>query len=64
MHFTYAIASALFFISGVLGAPTASLDPAVFLQNGQDAQILNAEFAKLKPSDKCNGRSHLFHCNL
>ena len=31
------------------------LDASVFLQNGKDAQALNAVFANLSASDSCNG---------
>ncbi|KAI0646567.1 hypothetical protein C8Q79DRAFT_926496 [Trametes meyenii] len=51
-----------------LCAPMASLDADVFLQNGKDAQSLNAEFASLNASQSCNdgevaciGKS-LAHC--
>ncbi|TBU37306.1 hypothetical protein BD309DRAFT_905399 [Dichomitus squalens] len=54
MRSIYAATVLMLLSSAVLGAPTASLDPAVFLQNGQDAQTLNAEFANLKASDRCN----------
>ncbi|KAI0765261.1 hypothetical protein C8Q74DRAFT_1040174 [Fomes fomentarius] len=35
-------------------APAGSLDADVFLQNGKDAQALNAEFQTLKASDACD----------
>ncbi|KAL1943869.1 hypothetical protein VTO73DRAFT_3687 [Trametes versicolor] len=40
--------------SAVLCAPTVSLDAATFLQNGMEAQILNAEFASLNASASCD----------
>ncbi|KAI0777174.1 hypothetical protein BD413DRAFT_171315 [Trametes elegans] len=53
MHATTSTVFALFCASVVLGAPTASIDAKTFLQNGKDAQALNAEFAKLHASDSC-----------
>ncbi|TFK85206.1 hypothetical protein K466DRAFT_495176, partial [Polyporus arcularius HHB13444] len=38
----------------VHSAPTSSLDASVFLQNGKDAQALNAVFANISTSDSCN----------
>ncbi|KAI0698072.1 hypothetical protein C8T65DRAFT_661277 [Cerioporus squamosus] len=35
-------------------APTSSLDASIFLQNGKDAQALNAVFANMSASDSCN----------
>ncbi|KAI0824820.1 hypothetical protein BC628DRAFT_1339187 [Trametes gibbosa] len=40
--------------SAVLCAPMASLDAKTFLQNGKEAQTLNAEFQTLKSADSCN----------
>ncbi len=39
----------------VHSAPTSSLDASVFLQNGKDAQALNAVFANISTTDSCNG---------
>ncbi|KAI0336686.1 hypothetical protein GY45DRAFT_1265328 [Cubamyces sp. BRFM 1775] len=44
---------ALLVATAALGAPMASLDADTFLQNGKDAQVLNAEFASLNASDSC-----------
>ncbi|KAI0634800.1 hypothetical protein C8Q77DRAFT_1277681 [Trametes polyzona] len=54
MHAAYSVIYSLVAASVVLCAPMASLDADAFLQNGQEAQALNAAFAKLKPSDACN----------
>ncbi|OSD02710.1 hypothetical protein PYCCODRAFT_1410758 [Trametes coccinea BRFM310] len=54
MLFTLSTISGLLMASLALGAPMASLDADTFLQNGKDAQVLNAEFAKLNTSDSCN----------
>ncbi|CDO71200.1 hypothetical protein BN946_scf184845.g71 [Trametes cinnabarina] len=54
MKLTLATISAILMASFAFGAPMASLDADTFLQNGKDAQILNAEFAKLNTSDSCN----------
>ncbi|RPD56948.1 hypothetical protein L226DRAFT_554331 [Lentinus tigrinus ALCF2SS1-7] len=35
-------------------APTGSLDASIFLQNGKDAQALNAVFANMSSSDSCD----------
>ncbi|KAH9941097.1 uncharacterized protein BXZ73DRAFT_88293 [Epithele typhae] len=54
MHAFFALAAAAFVVPAVLSAPTgASLDPAVFLQNGQDAQALNTEYLSLNSTDTC-----------
>ncbi|OBZ77751.1 hypothetical protein A0H81_02602 [Grifola frondosa] len=61
----YALATtmiALFASAYVSAMPVASLNSSTFLQNGQDAQKLNAEFASLNASDPsgdlaCIGRS-------
>ncbi|KAI8986657.1 hypothetical protein BD414DRAFT_415931 [Trametes punicea] len=52
MHATLATIYGLL-ASLALCAPMASLDADTFLQNGKDAQILNAEFANLDASDAC-----------
>ncbi|KAL7284002.1 hypothetical protein ACG7TL_001275 [Trametes sanguinea] len=54
MLFTLPTISGLLMASLALGAPMATLDADTFLQNGKDAQVLNAEFAKLNASDSCD----------
>ena len=55
MRFAYAAFALLLFGQVALCAPTGALDADVFLQNGKDAQALNAKFPTLKASDSCNG---------
>ena len=55
MHATLIALFATFLGSAVLSAPTGSLDADTFLQNGQDAQILNTEFLSLNANDTCEG---------
>ena len=50
---TYLLLVGLFASQTVLSAPMCPLDAATLLQNGQDAQILNAEFQNLTITDPC-----------
>lgn len=56
MHFiTQAVIAFVAFASTfVESAPTAALDVATLLKNGQDAQKLNAQFQTIKLSDTCD----------
>ncbi|KAI0747060.1 hypothetical protein C8Q80DRAFT_1256709 [Daedaleopsis nitida] len=54
MHTVYVALVSLLFSQVAFCAPAGSLDADVFLQNGKDAQALNAEFATLKASDTCD----------
>ncbi|KAI0371315.1 hypothetical protein BV20DRAFT_1043331 [Pilatotrama ljubarskyi] len=54
MHGVLSFFYGLLVATAVSCAPMPSLDANVFLQNGKDAQILNAEFAKLNASESCN----------
>jgi len=56
MHFiTQAVIAFVAFASTfVQSAPTAALDVATLLKNGQEAQKLNAQFQTIKLSDACD----------
>ncbi|KAI0360419.1 hypothetical protein OH77DRAFT_680880 [Trametes cingulata] len=54
MHAQLSALFGLLLATAVSCAPMPSLDADIFLQNGKDAQVLNAEFAKLSASDSCN----------
>jgi hypothetical protein len=57
MHFTTqaVITFVAFAYTFVQSAPTAALDAATLLNNGQEAQKLNAQFQTIKLSDACGG---------
>lgn len=49
----------------VLGAPPMILDSDTLLQNGLDAQALNAQFANITVQDPCSGTSPtMLHVNI
>jgi hypothetical protein len=63
MFSTFITTSLLFLVASTLvsSASAPSLDAAILLSNGQEAQTLNALFQTLNSSDPCAG---LFLSNL
>lgn len=60
MRFTLYAAFAIFTSTFVQAAPTAVLDAATLLKNGQDAQKLNAQFKNATAPTSCEGMYHTF----
>ena len=54
---SFAIAVLGSLITLVRSAPTAALDAATLLQNGQEAQQLNSIFQNLTATDPCSGKA-------
>ncbi|KIM42152.1 hypothetical protein M413DRAFT_444619 [Hebeloma cylindrosporum] len=55
MFYQAVVAFLAFAFTFVQSAPTAALDAATLLKNGQEAQNLNAQFKTIKLSDACGG---------